>query len=539
MSSNISSRRKFIKKIALASVLTASSGYALRKITAQKKELSITGSILGANAKIGHKVNTEIKDIKFSAVEKISTLIIGGGVAGLSAGWWLKKNNYKDFKILEMNAEVGGNSFYSENNISKYPWGAHYLVMPTNESIYLKILLEEMRVIKGYKNSLPIYDEFSLCADPQERLFFQGEWQEGLLPYKGVSELDKQQYKEFFTLIERLKNQKGADNKPLFAIPIDYSSQDNEYLNLDHISMAEFMHQKGWNSKTLTWYINYCCRDDFGMGYEKVSAWAGLHYFAARNGRAANAEANTVLTWPEGNGFLVNYLKKYSTESIVNNCFVTSIENFKDFCNVNVFNTKDNTYIQYQAKQVIFCAPRFIANKVIKNYEKMNLPETSSWLIANITLQNVPASLSTSMAWDNVSYYSNSLGYIVANHQSLKIPKNDLVLTYYLPLDILSAKEERMLALKRNYNDWLNILLSDLNKMHSEIKNSIKNVDFWIWGHGMAAPGIGFLWSEKRKKLMEPFGNIDFAHSEMSGISLFEEAQYRGIEAAKKVLLRG
>lgn len=539
MSSKISSRRKFLKKVLLASAFTASGGFAYRKFISPNKETTITGSILGANAKIGHKVNTEIKDIKFSVVEKISTLIIGGGVAGLSAAWWLKKNNYKDFKILEMNAEVGGNSFSSENNISKYPWGAHYLVMPTNESIYLKSLLEEMGVIKGYKNSLPIYDEFSLCADPQERLFFQGEWQEGLLPYKGVTDKDKQQYKEFFTLVEKLKNQKGSDNKPLFAIPIDYSSQDNEYLNLDHISMAEFMHQKGWNSKTLTWYINYCCRDDFGMGYEKVSAWAGLHYFAARNGKAANAEANTVLTWPEGNGFLVNYLKKYSTESIVNNCFVTSIENFKDFCIVNVFNTKDNTYIQYQAKQVLFCAPRFIANKVIKNYEKMNLPETSPWLIANISLQNVPASLSTSMAWDNVSYYSNSLGYIVANHQSLKIPKNDLVLTYYLPLDILSAKEERMLALKCNYNDWLNILLSDLNKMHSEIKNSIKNVDFWIWGHGMAAPGIGFLWSEKRKKLMEPFGNIDFAHSEMSGISLFEEAQYRGIEAAKKVLLRG
>lgn len=539
MSSKISSRRKFLKKVLLASAFTASGGFAYRKFISPNKEKTITGSILGANAKIGHKVNTEIKDIKFSVVEKISTLIIGGGVAGLSAAWWLKKNNYKDFKILEMNAEVGGNSFSSENNISKYPWGAHYLVMPTNESIYLKSLLEEIGVIKGYKNSLPIYDEFSLCADPQERLFFQGEWQEGLLPYKGVTDKDKQQYKEFFTLVEKLKNQKGSDNKPLFAIPIDYSSQDNAYLNLDHISMAEFMHQKGWNSKTLTWYINYCCRDDFGMGYEKVSAWAGLHYFAARNGKAANAEANTVLTWPEGNGFLVNYLKKYSTEGIVNNCFVTSIENFKDFCIVNVFNTKDNTYIQYQAKQVLFCAPRFIANKVIKNYEKMNLPETSPWLIANISLQNVPASLSTSMAWDNVSYYSNSLGYIVANHQSLKIPKNDLVLTYYLPLDIQSAKEERMLALKRNYNDWLKIVLLDLNKMHSEIKNYIKNVDFWIWGHGMASPGIGFLWSEKRKELMEPFGNIDFAHSEMSGISLFEEAQYRGIEAAKKVLLRG
>lgn len=91
MSSKISSRRKFLKKVLLASAFTASGGFAYRKFISPNKETTITGSILGANAKIGHKVNTEIKDIKFSVVEKISTLIIGGGVAGLSAAWWLKK----------------------------------------------------------------------------------------------------------------------------------------------------------------------------------------------------------------------------------------------------------------------------------------------------------------------------------------------------------------------------------------------------------------------------------------------------------------
>jgi hypothetical protein len=31
-------------------------------------------------------------------------------------------------------------------------------------------------------------------------------------------------------------------------------------------------------------------------------------------------------------------------------------------------------------------------------------------------------------------------------------------------------------------------------------------------------------------------GNVHFAHTDMSGISIFEEAQYRGVLAAKKVL---
>lgn len=58
----------------------------------------------------------------------------------------------------------------------------------------------------------------------------------------------------------------------------------------------------------------------------------------------------------------------------------------------------------------------------------------------------------------------------------------------------------------------------------------------YLFGHGMISPGIDFLWSEKRKNLLENFGNIEFAHSEMSGISIFEEAQFRGIEASKKIL---
>jgi hypothetical protein len=48
-------------------------------------------------------------------------------------------------------------------------------------------------------------------------------------------------------------------------------------------------------------YIDYCCRDDFGLGIKEVSAWAGIHYFAARKQDTAPDGNDTVLTWPEGN----------------------------------------------------------------------------------------------------------------------------------------------------------------------------------------------------------------------------------------------
>ena len=43
---------------------------------------------------------------------------------------------------------------------------------------------------------------------------------------------------------------------------------------------------------------------------DQVSAWAGIHYFASRDGKGANSEKGNVLTWPEGNGWLVERLRE-------------------------------------------------------------------------------------------------------------------------------------------------------------------------------------------------------------------------------------
>ncbi len=61
-------------------------------------------------------------------------------------------------------------------------------------------------------------------------------------------------------------------------------------------------------------------------------------------------------------------------------------------------------------------------------------------------------------------------------------------------------------------------------------------MDLWPWGHGMIRPSVGFIWGDVRKQMRERDGNIVFAHSDMSGMSNFEEAQYHGVEAAKTVL---
>lgn len=528
------SRRSFIKTMGISASTLMTGIWGYRRLL-QSKKYSFSGALVGANSKAGHLLRSGIS-VRPTETRTIDTVIVGGGISGLSAAWWFKKKSFKDFILLEMDTDIGGNSTSGSNSVSKYPWGAHYIPLPGQEAHYVREFFEEIGIIQGYQKGLPIFNEYYLCADAHERLFFQGEWQDGIVPQRGIQNEDKRQYDEFFSFIESLKKKKGIDEKLIFSIPLDSSSQDPEFLKLDQISMADFMSGKGWNSQYLNWYVNYCCRDDYGMPHGQVSAWAGLHYFASRAGIGANADAQSVVTWPEGNGFLVSKFKGIIGEQIQNNSLVFSIESLSQGYAVDVLNTKDSSCVRYLAKNVIFCGPRFTAGKVIKGYSRDIGIEYAPWAIANITINELPLSYGTPLAWDNVSFYSKSLGYIVANHQDLKFNRKEMVITYYLPLDEKSPKEERMAAYKKSYQDWLDIIIPDLEKMHPGISKTVSNVDVWLWGHGMVSPGINFLWSNKRKDFLKPFKGIEFAHSDMSGISIFEEAQYRGVEAAKRIL---
>jgi hypothetical protein len=52
----------------------------------------------------------------------------------------------------------------------------------------------------------------------------------------------------------------------------------------------------------------------------------------------------------------------------------------------------------------------------------------------------------------------------------------------------------------------------------------------------MVRPTPGFLWGRARKQAAQPIGQIRFAHSDLRGFSIFEEAQYRGVLAAEQTL---
>lgn len=526
-------RRDFIK---ITGTLT---GFSLLAEACQVKAKNPTGATIGASHHIGHL----LRDKKFdqhSESKIVEVVIVGGGISGLNAARHLAKNGVKNLVVIDLEKEVGGNARCGENKISKFPWGAHYIPLPNNDLKEYLEFLEEIEVIVAWSaEGLPIYNEFYLCHDPEERLYINGMWQEGLVPKFGLNKSEEQQIQAFLSFVQQCRYALGEDGKPAFAIPVDDSSADMSFRKWDTISMKDFLLDNSWDSPALHWYVNYCTRDDFGTNYDEVSAWFGIHYFAARKGKAANAHYADVLTWEEGNGFLANHLKK--DLHILNNALVSSVELKENGVVINYYDVQTHQVHCIIAQHCILATPQFVSARLLQDSLRQNDVRNNfkyaPWLVANLTVRALEERSGMAPCWDNVIYGSPALGYVDATHQQTQQHKSKRVLTYYWPLTHLAVDEARKEALSLKHEDWVPRILKDSQKVHPNIIQATENIDIMIWGHAMAQPLKGTLENKSRKALAKSIENrIHFAHTDLAGISIFEEAFYQGLNAAKKVL---
>ncbi len=162
--------------------------------------------------------------------------------------------------------------------------------------------------------------------------------------------------------------------------------------------------------------------------------------------------------------------------------------------------------------------------------------EYSPWLTANLTLESIPDLDRGEPAWDNVIMNSPTLGYVDAMHQSLRTHADRTVWTFYWAMAAGSASANRQLLLQKDWNYWKEAILTDLERVHPRIRSCVSRIDMMRMGHAMVRPAVGSIFSPERQTLKRSQDALVFAHSDVSGLSLFEEAQYRGVTAADRVL---
>ena len=480
-----------------------------------KGDRPIAGGFVNDSFQLGHKLRDRPSFPKSKNIEKHSVVIVGGGIAGLSAAWRLHKRGFREFVLLEMNEQAGGNSRWGESEITSYPWAAHYVPVPGPKATNVRELFEDLGILKN-----GVWDERFLCFTPQERLYLYGRWQEGIEPSVGLSENDRDQFRRLEDLIHKARSTGG------FTIPME-RGLSQEQAQLDGMSFSQWLQSQGMDSRILHWYMNYCCRDDYGALASETSAWAGLHYFASRE-----PQEKGPLTWPEGNGWIVKRLLERVGAFVRTDQMVHRItrkkSTFKIFCGAT----------EYQAEFVIFAAPTFLAPYLVEGFEPIRDFEYSPWLTANLTLERLPSDYGPDLTWDNVVMNSPTLGYVDAMHQTVRSHVERTVWTFYWALAEGQPAANRQLLLDKSWEYWKEAILRDIERVHPDIRQCVSQIDIMRFGHAMARPKPGAIFHEQRRKLARLDGQLLFANSDLSGFSIFEEAQYRGVRAAEKALSR-
>jgi glycine/D-amino acid oxidase-like deaminating enzyme len=506
---NRSTRRSF---------LTAGVSAGLTGLTV-KAERRIGGSFVNEAFGLGHHIRDGGMFPRPLRQVRAPVVIVGGGVAGLSAAWWLERNGFRDFVLLEMERQAGGNSRWGEDDVTAYPWAAHYVPVPDAGVELVRELFRELGVLSEDGR----WNERYLCFEPQERLFLNGRWQEDIEPHIGLTARDREQFRTF----EQQMAEYRASGE--FTIPIARGAKPSD---LDRISMSEWLARNRFDSPYLRWYLDYACRDDYGALARDTSAWAGVHYFASRA-----PDDKGPLTWPEGNGWIARRLIAKLAAHIQTGQAAFRIARAGSKYRILTVSADGSAGVEYLADFVIFAAPTFLAHYVVEGAPPAGGFVYSPWFTANLRLDRMPReSAGAEPAWDNVVYDSTSLGYVNATHMSVAGRTERTVWTYYYSLAEFTPERARTYLLANDWDCFAGRILDDLERVHPDIRACVSRVDIMRMGHAMVRPAAGFQFGEQRQRWLKPLGRVHFANSDVSGISIFEEAQYRGVEAARAVL---
>ncbi len=493
---------------------------------------------VGASHTRGHRLRRSGALPPVAVQRQAGALVIGAGVAGLAAARGLRQRGIDDVHVLELEDQPGGNSRGHQMAGMACPLGAHYLPLPGPQAREVSELLHEFGLLK-HELGRTVADERHLCHSPQERVFFEGAWAEGLLPPVEPGSRTAQQLQAFAAAVAAVQREgAGPRGEPAFAQPAHRSAWGPLQAGLDAQTFAQWLDARGLDDAHLRWYLGYCCRDDYGAVPEEVSAWAGLHYFASRHGFHAPGsemeEREAVFTWPEGNAWLTQRLAAPFGDRLHGGRTVLQVTEGRHAVEVLAWDEAQQRLERWTAPQAVLALPLFIAARVVQNPPAALAQAAAQlayapWLVANV---QIDAQLfdrpGAPPSWDNVVYGGRGLGYVDALHQRLHPVPGATVLTAYHAL----PRSERAALLADDPAPWAARVLAELRLAHPDIDQRVQRIHLMRWGHAMAIPLPGLQRHPALQALRSARGRLRFAHADLAGCSVFEEACTAGAEAA-------
>jgi hypothetical protein len=254
-----------------------------------------------------------------------------------------------------------------------------------------------------------------------------------------------------------------------------------------------------------------------------------------------------VLTWPEGLATLATRLDGAAPAKRTKPGSVARLRAVADGVDALCVTEDHGTRcaIRVKAKYAIAAMPLFVLQHVLTDPVRhgfiaaRDVPAYAPWLVSNFILRAFPEERPGSpLAWDNVVYHEPGLGFVVSTHQDIRVgPPSRTAFTAYHALSDLTPDAARHWLDTASVAELTRTAARDLDLAYGwRLPLCVERVAITVRAHAMAVPAPGFLGNPGRLALRAASGPIFFAHSDLSGLSLFEEASWWGYRAAAQVL---
>lgn len=456
-----------------------------------------------------------------AASEDLDVVIVGGGVAGLTAAYYLRD---KKVALLEQDLRFGGNAKGEIYKDACYSIGSAYLCEPGADSDLGKLLTE-----------LDIWHRGRTEAGTETSVFYQNSFRKPF--WEGASDpLAEEDFKKFHAKMIEIYN--DAD----FDFENSTWAQENDRITMDEWIQKEF----GTLHPHIMEYLQLYAWSSFGGSLDELSAFQYLGFISAETG--------SLLAFPGGNSFVLHKMvqkirKESRTTSLRSNSLVMRVKNEKDHVSV-VYENGIGELIQVRAKQVIMACPKYVANRLLPelNYEKFShmrrLPYRA-YLVAN---------LFTEQAFKAPSYELYCLRGEMPNSPTPSHPpkrsftdicfgswaQNDQtthgVFTLYHGIAYDGARQ--FLFNPGSHDKYRQRYLTDIDPVLRTMglkTQDIHGIRLTRWGHALPIARAGMLIDGTAAKACESIGNIHFANQDNTMNPSFESAYEAALQAIHRV----
>jgi len=418
----------------------------------------------------GHRFETP------SATQKAAIVIVGGGVAGLSAAYFLRG---QDFLLLEKEDYFGGNAYQEEFEGQPFATGSAF----ADKGDYGDQLSDEI----GLK-LLPVNN-----PDPTivNKTFVPDTWKSGIdqLPYSKQVRESFRRFREDMLRIQVRGHLAELDSEPFTKYTAPYAPEIQQ------------------------WWDGFG-PSNWGATAQDTSAFIGittLQYLASGNDRR--------VILPGGLGCithkLVEVLEPQYKERLLGNATVVSVSSGKNEVRVTYY--REGKLATVSTKAVIVCAPKLIASRLVGG-----LPEEQKSAMHRTRYIPYPV---VNLIFDKPIYNrgydtwcpGNSFtDFIVADWTVRNTPghrQKHNILTFYTPL----RENQRFTLLDDNNCKALAArVLADFQKLMPEFNANPIEVRLYRRGHPMFMSVPGQL-TRNRLDAAQPMDRIFFGNADSGG----------------------